>query len=92
MKISASAGFITIVFEQTDWNLPHGGAQAVIIAVKREIGHVTVNPDGFTYNPDNYEWTVKDTPKNRSIVERLKATLIDDPDQISMFQEKGERE
>ena len=77
MRTALKEGFILFVFDLVDWNLATGGAQAVIIGIKKEMGPCTgANPDGFTYDTECKIWSFKDTPKNREIFERLVATHL----------------
>jgi hypothetical protein len=87
MKIAPSAGFLYVTFEPEDWVNPSGGARSVISGIKTSIGVLRDgNPDGFTYDPDTHAWDFRDTPKNRSIIERLKEEYLPkDPRQSSLF-------
>jgi len=72
MRTGTQNGNILFVFDLEDWNLAIGGAQAVIVGIKEQMGRCTGdNPDGWTYDPDCKIWAFKDTPKNREIFEAL---------------------
>jgi hypothetical protein len=87
MKSSTNAGFIYLKFDPDDWDNRAGGARAVISGIKTSIGVLTErNPDGYSYDSNNKEWSFRDTPKNRSTIENLKKYYLpSDPDQMGIF-------
>ena len=85
MTISTSAGYIYVRFSPNDWNLPQGGARSMIEGIKKQIGHISKNPEGFTYDETEYVWSMKDTGTNREILEKLRIDYFEDKNQERLF-------
>jgi hypothetical protein len=72
MRTGLQDGYILFVFDIEDWNIANNGAQAMILAIKREIKPCNgENPDGWTYDPETKVWSMKNTTANREMFERL---------------------
>ena len=72
MRTGLLDGYILFVFDIEDWNIADNGAQAMILAIKREIEPCNgENPDGWTYDPETKVWSLKNTKANREMFERL---------------------
>lgn len=84
MQIVRKSGFLSFKFSDSDWKNPKGGAAKIIVAIKG-LGHVSTNPDGYTYDLDEKVWTIRDNESNRKYLDDLKKKHLSDPSQIQLI-------
>ena len=85
MHSVTKTGHLIVTFTPGDFKSPFGGALKIIEGIKKEIGHISKNQDGFEYFENSQEWEMLDTPQNRLILSNLRRQFLENPAQTTFL-------